>query len=190
LARSVEASFPFRDIPKWDIEMDAQLVEIIGRNRLINELLTAGLEVALPMRDRGIDLIAYADVGERLTRFAAIPIQMKAASGRSFSIFQKYAKFPNLLIAFVWGLGGEVAAETYALTHDEAVAVGNTMGWTKTPSWARAGYSTTQPGKRVRELLKPYLMTSDAWRRKILRLQTVGISSSLRYRFRRVDVVS
>ena len=39
--------------------VDSQLIEIIGRNRLINELLRGGLEVATPLRDRGIDLIAY-----------------------------------------------------------------------------------------------------------------------------------
>ena len=40
-------------------QMDTQMIEIMGRNRLIDELLRAGLEVALPLRDRGIDLIAY-----------------------------------------------------------------------------------------------------------------------------------
>jgi hypothetical protein len=42
--------------------MDTQLTELIGRNWLVNELLRAGLEVATPLRDRGIDLIAYFDL--------------------------------------------------------------------------------------------------------------------------------
>lgn len=84
---------------------DTQLVEIIGRNRLINELLVAGIEVAQPLRDRGIDLIAYIDIDDEVEKFTAIPIQMKAASARVFSINRKYEKFlPNLVIAFVWGL--------------------------------------------------------------------------------------
>lgn len=45
-------------------ELDSQTVEIIGRNRLIHDLLLAQLEIALPLRDRGIDLIAYKDQGE------------------------------------------------------------------------------------------------------------------------------
>jgi predicted methyltransferase MtxX (methanogen marker protein 4) len=56
--------------------MDSQTVEIIGRNRLVNELLAAGLEVATPLRDRGIDLIAYVDLDEAIGRFAAFPIQL------------------------------------------------------------------------------------------------------------------
>ena len=42
--------------------MDSQVVEVLGRNRLVSDLLQAGLEVALPVRDRGVDLIAYADL--------------------------------------------------------------------------------------------------------------------------------
>ena len=42
--------------------MDTQTIEILGRNRLVNELLVAGLEVAIPLRDRDIDLIAYIDL--------------------------------------------------------------------------------------------------------------------------------
>ncbi len=33
--------------------MDTQVVELLGRNKLVSDLLRAGLEVALPMRDRG-----------------------------------------------------------------------------------------------------------------------------------------
>lgn len=60
--------------------MDTQTLEIIGRNRLVNELLQAGLEIATPLRDRGIDLIAYLDIHKDATSFVASPIQMKAAS--------------------------------------------------------------------------------------------------------------
>jgi len=76
--------------------MDAQLVEMLGRHRLIAELLRANLEVAIPARDRGIDLIAYADLETQVTRFSACPIQLKAALGGSFSVDRKYAKFSRL----------------------------------------------------------------------------------------------
>jgi len=36
---------------------DSQVIELLGRNLLVAELLQAGLEVALPIRDRGIDLV-------------------------------------------------------------------------------------------------------------------------------------
>ncbi len=153
--------------------MDTQTIEIIGRNRLIDELLRAGLEVALPLRDRGIDLIAYADVGAKLTEFVACPIQMKASSGRSFSIHRKYEKFLNLIHAFVWGLGSSsVAPATYALTQQEAIAVAQAMGYTLTPSWQDGNYTTQQPSKKLLALLEPYRMTPAAWWLKITKMQS------------------
>lgn len=83
---------------------DSQQVELLGRNRLIDELLRDNLEIALPIRDRGIDLIAYADSGEDVTVYSARPIQMKASWTRGFGLYRKYEKFPDLLIAYVWHL--------------------------------------------------------------------------------------
>src|SRR5688500_2541417 len=112
--------------------MDSQVVELLGRNRLVDELLRAGLEVALPIRDRGVDLIAYADLGPQLSAFAACPIQMKACSGRAFSLDAKYAKFPNLLVAHIWHIDSPEDEVTFAMNYQEALAVADIMGWTKT----------------------------------------------------------
>ena len=147
--------------------MDTQVVELLGRNRLIDELLLAGLEVATPARDRGIDLIAYADFGPQLDRFVACPIQMKASSERSFSLDRKYEKFPALLMAYVWNLRAPDEAVTYALTFDEARGVAEEMGWTQTKSWANGLYSTTRPSRRLVKLLEPFRMTPERWWRKV-----------------------
>jgi hypothetical protein len=148
--------------------MDTQTIELLGRHRLANELLRAGLEVASPLRDRGVDLIAYADIDKQVGRFVAKPIQMKAASQRSFGIWRKYHKIHDLIFAFVWDLDDK-AGETYALTSDEAIAVGTAMGWTKTPSWLEdGGYSTTKPGAKLCELLEQYRMTPDRWWGKVV----------------------
>jgi hypothetical protein len=126
--------------------MDTQTIERVGQHRLASDLLRAGLEVAFPTRDRGVDLIAYLDVGENLGRFVARPIQLKAASQRSFGIWKKYLKFNELIFAFVWNLDGKCEPETYALTCSEAISIGDVMGWTKTASWNdNGGYSTTSP---------------------------------------------
>jgi hypothetical protein len=148
--------------------MDSQIVELLGRNRLTDELLRAGLEVALPVRDRGIDLIAYADLGPGLQAFAACPIQMKASSARAFSLDAKYAKFPNLIIAHIWHIDSPEDEVTYALTYSEALAVAEAMGWTVTVSWAKGYYTNTTPGTKLRELLEPHRMTPEKWWLKIV----------------------
>src|ERR1700680_1539553 len=147
--------------------MDAQLVEMLGRHRLIAELLRANLEVAIPARDRGIDLIAYADLGTQVTRFSACPIQLKAAIGGSFSVDRKYARFPNLLMAYGWYLEDLAKTVTYATTHPEAVAVADAMGYTQTASWERGLYVVTKPSPELVAHLEPFRMTPEKWWEKV-----------------------
>ncbi len=151
-------------------KMNSQIVELIGRNYLVGELLKAGFEVASPLRDRGVDLIAYMDIDEDIDQFVGIPIQLKAASKRTFSIHRKYNKFPNLIMAYVWDLAStEYQPTIYALTQAEAVAVADLMGYTKTDSWlVKGSYDQTQPSKRLIEYLQPFQMTVNTWRRKLL----------------------
>src|ERR1700722_3669640 len=127
-------------------DMDSQVVEIIGRNYLVSQLVSDGLEVARPERDHGIDLIAYLDLDETGGTFVACPIQMKAATFRSFGVDRKFAKFPNLLLAHVWHVNEpETKACAYVLTYDEAFGVAEKMGWTRTASWRVGRYDVTKP---------------------------------------------
>ena len=131
--------------------MDSQVLELLGRNRLIDELLRTGLEVAL-------------------TSFTACPIQMKAYSGCGFSIDAKYAKFPSLLLAHIWYIDAPEDEVTFAMTCPEALAVSDLMGWTKTASWGKGYYANTSPGMKLRELLEPYRMSRDSWWPKVARV--------------------
>lgn len=147
---------------------DTQIIEIRGRHRLIDEILQPGLEVALPIRDRGIDLIVYADLLEHVPTFAARPIQMKASSEQSFGLYRKYSRFPGLIIAYVWHLAAPARAVTFALTYSEAYGIAEQIGWTKTSSWIEGGgYSTQSPSAMLIELLEPHRMTPKAWWHKI-----------------------
>jgi hypothetical protein len=142
---------------------DSQRVELLGRNRLIDELLRDNLEVALPVRDRGIDLIAYADLSESVSTYVARPIQMKASWTQAFGLDRKYEKFPGLLIAYVWHLGSPADAVTYAMSYATCLSIAESMGWTRTASWGRGGYASNSPSKRLVELLEPFRMCSGAW---------------------------
>jgi hypothetical protein len=148
---------------------------LLGRQRLIAELLQADLEIALPVRDRGIDLIAYADLETQVSQFVACPIQLKAAVGSCFSIDRKYAKFPNLLIAYVWYVEDVARAVTYATTYQEALDIADAMGYTKTVSWNRGLYVVTKPSPELVRRLEPQRMTPEAWKGKVLKL---GVAKS------------
>jgi hypothetical protein len=153
-------------------KLDTQLIELAGRNWLASQLQRAGIEVARPERDRGIDLIAYIDRDERvgkLETFVARPIQLKAASCKSFSLFPKYEKVPGLILAYVWNLATPSQTVCFALTCSEAFGVARQMRYTETPSWLiggrheRRGYTTNSPGNALRGLLAQYEMNAEKW---------------------------
>ena len=160
--------------------MDTQVVELIGKQRLTAELLRAGLEVATPIRDRGIDLIAYADIDKCLTQFVACPIQMKAATARSFGLARKYARVRNLLIVYIWHLHDPRQTVIYALTYQEALVIAKTLRWTETRSWRfLRSYATTKPSTKIVEMLEPYRMTTDKWWPKVTGLTKDAPKQSL-----------
>lgn len=78
--------------------LDAQTIGLLGRDKVIEQLHRAGLEVTLPRRDRGIDVIAYAD---KAASFQALPIQVKASANFRWVGYQKYEPFAELVMAFV-----------------------------------------------------------------------------------------
>ncbi|MEO8502074.1 MAG: hypothetical protein ABI565_14235 [Vicinamibacteria bacterium] len=148
--------------------MDTQTIELVGTHRLASELIEAGLEVAFPARDRGVDLIAYAEIDQQSGRFVARPIQLKVASARSFGAWQKYERIHDLILAFVWHVGGASKSETFALTFSESLVVADALGWTKTDSWLKAGgYGTTRPSPKLLRLLEPHRMDPDKWWLKV-----------------------
>ncbi len=149
--------------------MDDQMIELCGRHRLTESLLQADLEVAFPARDRGIDLIAYADTDRRLERFVAVPIQMKAASQSCFSIDRKYSKFHDMLIAYVWNVSEGAKTQIYVLRQDEVLRIATEMKYTATESWTGKGvYVVTRPGRELMERLHPYEVSRARWWENIL----------------------
>jgi len=143
--------------------LDSQQVEILGRSLVKAALIEAGLEVATPERDNGIDLIAYK--WGLPGSFTARPIQLKAASDFSFGIERKYERIPGLLMVYVVGVRSSTQ-RIFALTYPELLAVADGLGWTKTPSWTEGnGYSTRHPSKRLKKELAPYEMQLSSWTR-------------------------
>ena len=146
---------------------DSQLTEIAGKHLLIAHLVKAGIEVAEPIRDKGIDLVAYR--GEQGSDdFTAWPIQLKAFSHESFSLDKKYARLPRLLIAYVWNVKDPDRSEVYALTFKEALRVMDEKGYSKSDSWTKGGrYFVRDAGPALKGLLERYRMTPEQWQEKL-----------------------
>ncbi len=147
---------------------DTQLTELAGRHALIAQLTKDGLEVALPIRDRGVDLIAYADLDEQGGQFVACPIQLKVTTGRRFELDKKYSRIANLLLVYIWDVQDVTQSSTYALTYAEALELLTRRGHTDTASWDKGRYSVASPGAELMKMLKPFLMKPEGWRARIL----------------------
>jgi hypothetical protein len=156
------------------LELDAQTIALLGRDRVIEQLHRAGLEVALPRRDHGIDVIAYVDKAEA---FQALPIQVKASAGFRWVVNQKYGSFAEIVIAFALYLADEDKAEVYVLPHTENRAIAERLGLTqRSATWlrpkrpAQGGYIwIDRPRPDLLAELKPHRATSDLWRSLVLR---------------------
>jgi hypothetical protein len=134
---------------------DTQQIELVGRAALETELIKRGFEVARPHRDKGIDLLVFLD--EPVDPFAALPIQVKAFTGTSFSVMRKYERMTGLVLVYIWN----VLASPRFFLMSYAEAAGLVPGPQKaTASWNKpllqAGWSWTKAPKRVVAGLVPF----------------------------------
>ena len=138
---------------------DSQQVELIGRGRLVEALVLDGVEVALSVRDRGVDLVAYLD---RPT-WSAVPVQLKASSTEAWSLSRKYERTAGLVLVYAWHVLAPERVELRAMTYADALAIAEQMGYTNTPSWRERGiYSVNAVGQRLSVLLQRHYIQAGS----------------------------
>ena len=145
--------------------LDPGAIELIGTHLLIAELLADGIEVAIPIRDRGVDLIAYLEKHDRIDRFYSRPIQLKVASKRAFSLDEKYANIRDVLMVYVWGATGtEADREFYAMTYEQAKQLLVDKEHHLTKSWTGKGkFAISHPALALVSAMQPYKMARGKW---------------------------
>ena len=148
--------------------MDKQQIGLIGKYILIANLIAANLEVAEPLRDRGIDLIAFRD-GFDGGEFDACPIQLKTATNEAFELDRKYERFPDLRNVYVWNVSNPNNAEFYCLTYAEAIGVLKSLKHEKFSYLKEHGYwYTGKPSEELKKMLKEFQVTvPDDWSNRL-----------------------
>jgi hypothetical protein len=157
VARAEVASL--RRLDADDRWVDTQQIEIVGRSLLTAMLVADDIEVATPLRDRGVDLFAYLDTGF----VKAVPLQLKSYSGHGFSVNRKYEKFDTMRIVHLWHVHEPSKAQAFCLTNSESFELAQQFGWTATASWRKGRYSVTKPGPKVVAALQPFLVRPGEW---------------------------
>lgn len=145
------------------IMLDTQQMELIGRHRLIEHLLQSGIEVAMPYRDRGVDIVIYWNT--EADRFVSFPVQLKVSSGRGFSLARKYATQPNLVLIYAWQARDSEHSTMLAMSYRDALGIACDQGYTRTSSWIdRHAYGVTNVGRTLAERLNPFVVKPETWR--------------------------
>jgi hypothetical protein len=145
---------------------DTQITELAGRHFLISQLLAGGVEVAMPVRDRGIDLIAYLDRTGEDPAFLACPIQLKANEEARFGLYRKYERIPNLPMVYAWNVSS-TSPQLYALTYMQSFKLLEGRGHTETKSLQDDEVYSLTVNEAWRTRLTPHRMYPEDWEPKI-----------------------
>lgn len=146
--------------------MDTQQIEILGRHRLIEALIADGLEIANPLRDRGVDLICYRS--PEMGSYSACPIQLKVSSREAFSLNRKYKCIAGLRLVYVWNVGDAASTSLYVLNFEEAEGVLKRFGYAKTQAWLDKGYyATTRPSVTLKKYLAQFRVKPGSWAERL-----------------------
>jgi len=142
---------------------DTQLTELLGTALLQNALMIDDIEVAYPVRDRGIDMLAYIDINSARL-FRAIPIQIKAATAEGFGVDKKYEKFSELRIVHIWHVHSNSNARFFLTNYEETKELANGR---KTLANGRKNWHTSAPSEDLKKKLKKYEVLPGEWKRKL-----------------------
>jgi len=137
----------------------ANVIEVLGRNRLIEQLMEDGVHAALPLWDHGVDLIAYY-------KDKALPLQLKVSAADRWGVYKKYAEVPSLVMVHIWNVKQSSPIEIYAMSYSEAEEILNTTStYATTNSWTKpmGHYDISPVPEKLREKLQQYRMGPGKW---------------------------
>jgi hypothetical protein len=111
-------------------------IKQLAKHHLELLLRKAGVEFDASPRERGIDLIAVLRPGGDFVRSGKCKIKIGANEKDRFGVLRKWEESVDLLV-YAWNVT-ETSADVYALSYDEAVALLEERGHTRSPSWTQA----------------------------------------------------
>ncbi|MEO7027811.1 MAG: hypothetical protein ABI147_00215 [Acidobacteriaceae bacterium] len=150
----------------------SNIVEMLGRNHLIAQLIVEGVHVALPLWDQGVDLVAYYRGQDG---FVARPLQLKVAEATRWGLDVKYADIVGLLLVYIWNVrSAPEDVEIYAMSYREAEHILNAGGdkdYSQSNTWKNEGrYSIAhldKPKNKLRKNLQPFRMQHGLWKDRL-----------------------
>src|ERR1035437_4272200 len=149
----------------------SNVIEVLGRNHLIAQLVEDDVHAAVPLWDQGVDLLAYFAGAEHLV---ARPMQLKVSETSRWGVYKKYAGIKDLLMVHIWHVKQPSAVEIYAMSYAEAKnLLEKTSTYAQTKTWNNPmGHYDTAPIRSSTPLwksLQPFRMGKGKWRERLER---------------------
>jgi hypothetical protein len=148
---------------------DTGATEVLGRTWLTAELTRAGIEVARPERDMGVDLITYsADASWML------PIQLKTIGLSGITVYQKYVGMPIGIIYVLLGddhggAAGRPETTAYLLTPEAAWNLPTTLEMKFDPE-DHTTYRFASLTRTLTNELEPHRVQPGTWAERLILL--------------------
>jgi hypothetical protein len=149
----------------------SNIIEVLGRNHLIAQLVEDDVHAAVPLWDQGVDLVAYF---ARVGRLVARPLQLKVSETSRWGVYKKYAEIEDLLMVHIWHVKQSSAVEIYAMSYLEAKSLlEKTSTYAQTETWKKPmGHYDTSPIRTNTPLwlsLQPFRMGKGKWQARLAR---------------------
>jgi hypothetical protein len=152
------------------VPIESEMLELMRRARLMDELVEDGVNVALPTGACEIDMLAYVDSRTASRTIVSVPIKVASFCSDALSSNLEAARTSGLLIALVWGISNPELVRTFAFTPAELTVV-KMIEIMERANAARSGKRHDQacmPEAVLQNALEPFAMFPGKWRGKII----------------------
>lgn len=148
---------------------EVDIRELLGRARLMEELLEDGVYLALPMGACDTDMLAYLGGGTPVGTLEAVPVKIVSSSFAALSNVLEGLSAPGLLIALVSGARNAERVRTFALTAAELTVLKmiEIIGRASPAQSGRTSDQGSSPEWLLQKALEPFAMSRGKWRTKI-----------------------
>ena len=146
------------------------MLDLVGRARLMDELLEEGVNVVLPTGASEIDMLAYVDSRTAACTIVSVPIKVTSFCSDALSSNLEAARASGILIMLVWGVSNPEHVRTFAFTPAE-LTVMKMIGIIGRTGAAGSGEPADQrrtPEAVLQNALERFAMSPGKWREKIV----------------------
>jgi hypothetical protein len=146
-----------------------EMLKMVARARVMDELMAEGLDVALPVGTCDIDMLALVESQTAPCGLVSVPIQVVALHGDGLSRHLEATRMSGMLIALVWDVGRSAPIRSFAFSSAELILVKMIdlmSGADAERACVEAGPARAREAV-LRKAIEPFAMSPGNWRKKL-----------------------